>query len=120
MKKRDNRRFEEKFQDDLRAALLAIVAGTWSFIVRVGNAFKLIWRGLCWFVEETKPLIQPRKRQLGEKPNETAKEYRRFIGNILIQILWQKCFSYGLRQVVKEVVEEVKKQRLKRKPRRKD
>jgi len=63
MKKRDNRRFEEKFQDDLRAALLAIAAGTWSFIVRVGNAFKLIWRGLCWFVEETKPAPKPQPKK---------------------------------------------------------
>jgi len=77
MKKRDNRRFEEKFQDDLRAALLAIVAGAWSFIVRVGNAFKLIWRGLCWFVEETKPAPKPqpvrktRKKVTSKKKTST-------------------------------------------------
>ena len=71
MKKRDNRRFEEKFQDDLRAALLAIVAGTCSFIVRVGNAFKLIWRGLCWFVEETKPALKPKvKKKILKKKSD--------------------------------------------------
>ena len=53
MKKGDGRRFEEKFQDDLRDALLLICGFLGRFIVRVGNAFKLVWRGLCWFVEET-------------------------------------------------------------------
>ena len=71
MKKRDNRRFEEKFQDDLRAALLAVAAGTWSFIVRVGNAFKLIWRGLCWFIEETKPAPKPKvKKKILKKKSD--------------------------------------------------
>ena len=63
MKKRDNRRFEEKFQDDLRDALLLICGFLWRFIVRVGNAFKLIWRGLCWFVEETKPAPKPQPKK---------------------------------------------------------
>ena len=64
MKKSDNRRFEEKFQDDLESGTLrAVAAGTWSFIVRVGNAFKLIWRGLGWFVEETKPAPKPQPKK---------------------------------------------------------
>ncbi len=69
MKKGDGRRFEEKFQDDLRDALLLICGFLWRFIVRVGNAFKLIWRGLCWFVEETKPApkSQPKKKATRRK-----------------------------------------------------
>ena len=75
MKKSDNRRFEEKFQDDLRAALLTIAAGIWSFIVRVGNAFKLVWKGICWFVEETKPATKPQlKRTVRKKKVSTKKK----------------------------------------------
>ena len=75
MKKSDNRRFEEKFQDDLRAALLIIAARVWSFIVRIGNAFKLVWKGLCWFVEETKPAPKPQpKRTVRKKKVSTKKK----------------------------------------------
>ena len=66
---------EEKFQDDLRAALLIIAAGIWSFIVRIGNAFKLVWKGLCWFVEETKPAPKPQpKRTVRKKKVSTKKK----------------------------------------------
>ena len=74
MRKSDNRRFEEKFQDDLRAALLIIAAGIWSFIVRIGNAFKLVWKGLCWFVEETKPAPKPQPKRTVRKNKVSTKK----------------------------------------------
>ena len=77
MKKGDGRRFEEKFQDDLRDALLLICGFLGRFIVRVGTAFKLVWKGLCWFVEETKPAPKPqpvrktRKKVTSKKKTST-------------------------------------------------
>tara|TARA_B100000900_G_scaffold238910_1_gene203008 strand:- start:139 stop:375 length:237 start_codon:yes stop_codon:yes gene_type:complete len=73
-KSSDNRRFEEKFQEHLRDALLDIWNYTRRVAVRVKNGFKLIWKGICWFVEETKPAPKPTPRKKTRKKVTTKKK----------------------------------------------